>query len=71
MDRLERTLLAFGHGVLFVGRQVRVDVDGDKLVLDMPLFSVEQLRYVVIELKIGRFDPGYVGPARHLRRGRR
>ncbi len=37
-----------------------VDGDGDELVLDLLLFSVEQLRYVV-ELKIGRFDPADVG----------
>ena len=63
MDRLERTLLVFGHGMAFVDRQVRfdVDVDDDELVLDLLLFSVEQLRYVVIELRIGRFDPAYVG----------
>ncbi len=61
VDRLERTLLAFGHGMAFVGRQVRFDIDGDELVLDLLLFSVEQLRYVVVELKIGWFDPGYVG----------
>lgn len=58
---LEQTLLAFGHGLAFVGRQVRFDIDGDVLVLDLRLFSLEQLRYVVIELKIGRFDPAYVG----------
>ncbi len=32
MDRLQDTLLAFGHGMAFVGRQVRFDVDGDELV---------------------------------------
>jgi len=61
MDRLQDTLLAFGHGMAFVGRQVRFDGDGDELVLDLLLFNVEQLRYVVVELKIGRFDPAYVG----------
>ena len=46
----------------FVRRQVRFDVDGggDELVLDLLLFRVEQLRYVVVELKIGRVDPAYV-----------
>ena len=39
---------------------MRLDVDGDELVLDLLLFNVEQLRYVVAELKIGRFDPAYV-----------
>lgn len=61
MDRLQATLLAFGHGMAFVGRQVRFDVDGDELVIDLLLFHVEQLRYLVVELKIGRFEPGHIG----------
>jgi len=40
---------------------VQFDVDGVVLVLDLLLFSVEQLCYVVLELKIGRFDPAGVG----------
>lgn len=61
IDRLEQTLLAFGQGMAFVGRQVRFDVEGHELVPDLLLFSLEQLRYVVVELKIGQFDPAYVG----------
>ena len=30
MDRLQDTLLEFGRGFSFVGRQVRIDVDGDE-----------------------------------------
>lgn len=61
MDRLQGTLTAFGHGMAFVGRQVRLDVGDDVLVVDLLLFHVTQLRYVVVELKIGRFSPAYVG----------
>jgi len=62
MDRLQATLLEFGRGMAFVGRQVRFDVgDGDEVVLDLLLFNVEQLRYVVVELKVGRLGPGDVG----------
>jgi len=64
-DRLQDTMLAFGHGMAFVGRQVRFDVDGDELVLDLLLFNVEQPRYIVVELKLGRPDPAYVRSARH------
>jgi predicted nuclease of restriction endonuclease-like (RecB) superfamily len=71
MDRLQATLLEFGHGMAFVGRQVRFDVDGDELVVDLLLFHVEQLRYVVVELKIDRFEPAHIGQTRHLRRCRR
>ncbi|MFC3690490.1 PDDEXK nuclease domain-containing protein [Aquipuribacter hungaricus] len=61
MDRLQGTLSAFGHGMAFVGRQVRFDVGDEVLVVDLLLFHVTQLRYVVVELKIGRFSPSYVG----------
>ncbi len=60
-DRVQETLLALGHGMAFVGRQLRFDVAGDELVIDLLLFHVEQLRYVVVELKISRFQPGYIG----------
>jgi len=50
MDRLQQTLLAFGHRMAFVGRQVRFDVDGDELVLDLLLFNVEQLPAYVGQL---------------------
>ena len=43
MGRLQETLLEFGRGFSYVGRQVH--------------FDVEQLRYVVIELKIWKFKP--------------
>lgn len=45
----------------FVGRQVHFDVDGDDFYLDLLFFHVEQLRYVVIELKTGKFKPDHIG----------
>ncbi|MDQ2797251.1 MAG: PDDEXK nuclease domain-containing protein [Actinomycetota bacterium] len=61
MDRLQDTLLEFGRGFAFVGRQVHFDVNGDDFYADLILFHLEQLRYVVVELKIGRFKPDYTG----------
>jgi predicted nuclease of restriction endonuclease-like (RecB) superfamily len=62
MDRLQATLLEFGRGMAFVGRQVRLDLgDGFEVVVDLVLFNVEQLRYVVVELKVGPLAPGDVG----------
>ena len=61
MDQLQRTLSEFGRGFSFVGRQVHFDVDGRDFYLDLLFFHVEQLRYVVVELKIGRFEPDYTG----------
>ena len=44
-----------------VGRQVRFDVDGDEFFIDLLLFHVEQLRYVVIEIKARKFQPADAG----------
>ena len=40
-----------GPGFSFVGRQAQLDVDGDDYYVDLLFFHIEQLRYVVIELK--------------------
>ena len=61
MDRLTQTLLELGHGLAFVGRQYHLDVDGDDFYIDLLFFHVEQFRYVVVELKVGKFEPEFVG----------
>lgn len=68
MDRLQDTMLELGQGMAFVGRQVRLTVPDDtpsgrteEFYLDLLFFNIEQLRYVVVELKIGDFRPGYLG----------
>jgi predicted nuclease of restriction endonuclease-like (RecB) superfamily len=61
MDRMVETLRELGPGFAFVGRQMHFDVDGDDFYLDLLFFHVEQLRYVVIELKTGKFKPDHIG----------
>lgn len=62
MDRLQDTLMELGRGMSLVGRQFRLPLDGGaEFVIDLLLFHVEQLRYVVVELKVGPFTPGHLG----------
>lgn len=61
MDRIVETLRELGVGFAFVGRQVHFDVGGDDFYLDLLFFHVIQLRYVVVELKTGKFQPEYAG----------
>lgn len=67
MDRLQDTMLELGRGMAFVGRQVRLSVPDDvsdrieEFYIDLLFFHVEQLRYVVVELKIGSFEPAHLG----------
>ncbi|MGK3957599.1 PDDEXK nuclease domain-containing protein [Arthrobacter sp. R4] len=60
-SRITETLRELGPGFSFVGRQVHFDVDGDDYYVDLLFFHIEQLRYVVIELKTGKFQPEYAG----------
>lgn len=61
VDRIADTLRELGTGFAFVGRQVQFDVDGNDFFVDLLFFHVEQLRYVVVELKRGDFRPEHVG----------
>ncbi|WP_435738495.1 PDDEXK nuclease domain-containing protein [Cellulosimicrobium sp. PMB13] len=67
MDRLQDTMLELGRGMAFVGRQVRLSVPDDasdrvdELYVDLLFFHIEQLRYVIVELKIGTFEPSHLG----------
>jgi len=59
---IEKFMLAAGGGRLaFVGRQFRLEVGGDEFFIDLLFFHVGLLRYVVVELKIGKFNPEFTG----------
>jgi hypothetical protein len=58
--------MEFGRGMAFVGRQFRIQVtdekgDTEEMVLDLLLFNIPQRRYIVVELKAGRFRPEQLG----------
>lgn len=61
VERVIDTLRELGPGFAFVGRQVHFDVDGDDFFVDLLFFHVEQLRYVVLELKTVKFEPAHAG----------
>lgn len=60
-DRIVETLHELGPGFAFVGRQVHFEVDDDDYYIDLLFFHVEQLRYFVVELKTGKFQPEFAG----------
>ncbi|WP_237342149.1 PDDEXK nuclease domain-containing protein [Williamsia soli] len=61
MTRLERFLLELGHGFAFAGRQYHFNAGGDDFYIDLLFFNWIQSRFVVVELKVGRFEPEYLG----------
>jgi predicted nuclease of restriction endonuclease-like (RecB) superfamily len=61
IDHVERFLLELGRGFAFVGRQMRLDVGGDEFFPDLLFYNFRLRRFVVIELKTGKFEPGHLG----------
>jgi predicted nuclease of restriction endonuclease-like (RecB) superfamily len=61
VGQLRATLLELGTGFSFVGQQVHLDVGGDDFYIDLLFFHIPQVRYVVVELKIGKFEPDFAG----------
>jgi predicted nuclease of restriction endonuclease-like (RecB) superfamily len=61
VTHVQQFLLELGHGFAFVGRQYRLDVDGDELFIDLLMFHIPTVRYVVIELKTQKLTGGDIG----------
>ncbi len=54
-------LLELGAGFAFVGRQVRLEVEGDEFFMDLLFYHTRLKCYIVVELKAGAFKPEHVG----------
>lgn len=61
VDHVEKFLLELGQGFAFVGRQVRFVVGGDEFFADLLFYNFRLRSFVVVELKAGKFDPGFLG----------
>jgi predicted nuclease of restriction endonuclease-like (RecB) superfamily len=60
MDHIQKFLLELGQGFAFVGRQVHLELAGEDYYLDLLFYHLKLRCYVVIELKAGKFDAGYI-----------
>ncbi|MEO9592769.1 PDDEXK nuclease domain-containing protein [Rhodopirellula bahusiensis] len=61
MEQLTKFLLELGAGFAFVGRQYKLNVDGDEYSIDLLFYHLKLHCYVVIELKVDKFKPEYAG----------
>ena len=59
--RIEDFLRAMGGQFAFVGSQFRLDVDGKEFAVDLLLFHRRLKCLVALDLKIGEFEPEFVG----------
>ena len=58
---IERFMTALGKGFSFYGRQLALTVGNRDFATDLVFYHHPQRRFVVIELKIGEFDPEHAG----------
>ncbi len=58
---IERFMTALGKGFSFYGRQLALVVGKREFIIDLLFYHHPQRRFVVIELKVGEFDPEHAG----------
>lgn len=58
---ITRFLLELGAGFAFVGRQFRLEVEGDEFFIDLLFYHTRLKCYVVVELKAAAFKPEHAG----------
>lgn len=58
VDHIQKFLIELGQGFAFVGRQVHLEIGNDDFYLDLLFYHLKLRRYIVIELKAGKFSPG-------------
>ena len=61
MSQLESFLLELGSGFSFIARQHRITIDNEDYYIDLLFFHRGLSRLVAIDLKLGKFKPGYKG----------
>ncbi|MFN8636464.1 MAG: PDDEXK nuclease domain-containing protein [Chloroflexota bacterium] len=61
ISQLQDFLLELGSGFAFIGRQVRLTLDGDHFYPDLVFYHVKLKCYVVIDLKVGKLSHGDLG----------
>jgi predicted nuclease of restriction endonuclease-like (RecB) superfamily len=61
LDRLREFLIELGRDFCFVGSEYPLQVGGRDFALDLLFFHRELNCLVAIELKVGRFEPEYLG----------
>jgi predicted nuclease of restriction endonuclease-like (RecB) superfamily len=58
---ITKFLLELGAGFAFMGRQVRLEVDGDEFFVDLLFYHTRLKCHVVVELKATEFRPAHTG----------
>jgi predicted nuclease of restriction endonuclease-like (RecB) superfamily len=58
VEHIQKFLLELGQGFAFVGRQVHLELGNEDFYLDLLFYHLKLRRYIAIELKARKFEPG-------------
>ena len=58
---IEKTILSFGRGVAFMGSEYPVELGGEEKLIDLLFYVVPLHRYLIVEVKTGKFEPADLG----------
>lgn len=61
VDNISRFLIELGTGFAYMGRQYRLEINGDEFYLDLLFYNVRIHAYCVCELKTIKFSPEHLG----------
>jgi predicted nuclease of restriction endonuclease-like (RecB) superfamily len=61
VTHITKFLLELGQGFAFVGRQIRLEVDGREFYVDLLFYHLRLRCFVVIDLKVEEFQPEHAG----------
>lgn len=61
VDKVAQFMVELGAGFSYVGKGLTIDVGGDEFEIDLLFYHVVLHRYIVIELKTGKFHPKDLG----------
>jgi predicted nuclease of restriction endonuclease-like (RecB) superfamily len=61
VQHVTQFLLELGAGFAYVGRQYKLEVDGDPFFIDLLFYHTKLHSYVVVELKAVKFQPEFAG----------
>lgn len=60
-DNLARFLQELGTGFAYIGAEFPIQVGDRQFFIDLLFYNYKVHRFVVIELKLGQFEPGHIG----------
>lgn len=61
INQIAGFLLEMGSGFSYIGRQYRLEINGDEFFIDLLFYHIRLHCYIVVELKVVKFKPEFAG----------